>query len=97
MTTSEPPGIHIEIAVESIRSLPIKMYFSPTGTDIDRASLKAARPMADGSAFLYRFDGKLYLVTAGHNFSAKHAENDRYIGTYQTEPTHVRIGLRLLR
>jgi hypothetical protein len=90
----DAPRVRIQISLESVRSLPIKMYFFSGGPEVnDRETLKAGRPMGEGTAFLYKFDGKGYLVTAGHNFSGRHAENDRF-GRHATEPTHVRIGLR---
>lgn len=87
-------NVRIEISHESIRSLPIKTYYFPGGRKVeDVETLKTGRPMGDGTAFLYRFDGQTYLVTAGHVLSGRHAENDHF-GRHQTEPTHIRIGLR---
>lgn len=86
--------LNIQISQESVRSLPIKMYFFPGGREIkDSKTLKTGSPMGDGTAFLYRYDGKVYLVTAGHNFSGRHAEDDSF-GSHAVGPTHVRIGLR---
>ncbi len=90
----DAPRVDIKIWHEPVRSLPIKIYFFPGGREVkDPETLKTGRPMGDGTAFLYRFDGKVYLVTAGHNFSGRHAEHDGF-GLFAAEPTHVRIGLR---
>jgi len=58
------------------------------------ADIDGAAPMSDGSGFFYRLDGQTYLLTARHCFSAKHMETGEYLGSYSTEPTHVRVCLR---
>jgi hypothetical protein len=90
----ETVHVKIQISRESLCSLPIRMYWFPDGAKMaGLGDLQTGRPLGDGTAFLYRHDGKVYLVTAGHNFSGRHAENDR-LGSRGVTPTHVRIGLR---
>ncbi|WP_428339850.1 trypsin-like peptidase domain-containing protein [Mycobacterium sp.] len=90
----ETVHVTIQISRESLCSLPIRMYWFPDGANMaGLEGLPTGRPLGDGTAFLYRYDGNVYLVTAGHNFSGRHAENDQ-LGSRGVAPTHIRIGLR---
>ncbi len=47
--------------------------------------------MAHGSAFLYRLDGKDYVVTARHNLTNNDWPTNRWISKPETNPTHLRV------
>jgi hypothetical protein len=75
------------LPVESVRSVPLKMYFFAAGPRPGMADIDGAAPMSDGSGFFYRLDGQTYLFTARHCFSAKHMETGEYLGSYQSPRT----------
>ncbi len=88
--------MELKIPVEQFRSLAIKMYYFG-GRDLptDEDALNEITPAGTGSAFFYRFEGKLYIVTARHCFSARNWETGDYLpGSHSVEPTHLALLLR---
>jgi hypothetical protein len=89
-------AIELKLPIEQIRSVAIKMYYFG-GRDLpkDDKALDAIPPAGIGSAFFYRLDGKLYLLTARHCFSARNWETGDYLpGSHNVEPTHLEIWIR---
>jgi hypothetical protein len=82
---------NVQLHVESLRSLRIEMVFCPLGAATDGTIGHNCKGMADGSAFIYRLDGRDHLVTARHNLSGRHWLTNACLGEYQTEPTHLRV------
>jgi hypothetical protein len=81
----------VQLHVESFRSLRIEMVFCPLGPNTDSTAGQNCKGMADGSAFIYRLDGRDHLVTARHNVTGRHWLTNACLGEYQTEPTHLRV------
>jgi hypothetical protein len=81
---------------DSLCPVYIEMMYSPDGPDATAESRFIM--LAKGTGFFYRVDGQLFLVTARHNFSGKHWENNEFLRRwYPVAPTHVAIGLRSAR
>jgi hypothetical protein len=92
----QPQAVELTVPIEQVRSVLIKMYFftennMPKGSD----ELDAAPAAGTGTAFFYRLDGQLYLITARHCFSPRSWETGQWIrGSHHVEPTHLAIWIR---
>ena len=87
-------AVEIELPAESVRSVRIGMYFIPAVSEFTEEAFEQTEPMAVATAFYYKLDGKVFLVTARHNFTGRHHETGAYLGTYSTGPTHVHLAFR---
>jgi hypothetical protein len=86
-------NLRLPIPKDSLCPVYIEMMYSPDGPNATGES--RVFMLSKGSGFFYRVDGQLFLVTARHNFSGKHWENDEFLRRwYPVAPTHVAIGLR---
>lgn len=95
-TASTIEGEHdktgVQLDVESFRSVRIEMVFSPHGRDTQ--TLSQCKTMAHGTAFVYRLDGRDYLVTARHNLTGRHWQtNESISSSFNINPTHLRVTL----
>jgi hypothetical protein len=82
----------VQLQVESFRSVRIEMVHCEQGPDADTTTGRDCNGMADGSAFIYRLDGRDHLVTARHNLTGRHWQTNRFISDqYRTNPTHLRV------
>lgn len=82
------PAHNVQVPAESARAVRIELVWSPDGPEATAES--SYRGLAWGSAFMYRVEGKDYLVTARHNLTGRHWQTGGCIGEMPVEPTHVR-------
>jgi hypothetical protein len=76
----------------SASSVQLHLLWSPSGPSVvDVADIDSCRVVAFGSGFLYRLDGQDFLVTARHNFTARHWQTNACLGDMPVEPTHLRM------
>lgn len=92
--TGQPDSmLQLSLPFDSLCPVYIEMMYSPDGPDASSESRFIM--LARGTGFFYRVDGQIFLVTARHNFSGKHWENNEWLRNwYKVAPTHVAIGLR---
>lgn len=69
----------------------IELVYSHDGPDANVDS--EFKGQAWGSAFLYKIDGNLFIVTARHNVTGRHWQTGGWLGRFATAPTHMRFGL----
>jgi hypothetical protein len=85
--------VSAQLPVETLRQVYIELMFCPDGASATAKGRVIL--LAKASAFLYKVDGQMFLVTARHNFSGKHWETDEYLSqAYPAEPTHVAVAFR---
>jgi hypothetical protein len=84
-----PPPRQLFFPRESTSSVQVEMMFSPLGRDATSAD--DCRGLAYGSAFFYRLDSRLFLVTARHNLTGRHWQTNDWLGSRPVSPTHLRI------
>ena len=87
-------GINFLLPNESFRSVLLQLLWCAEGRSADTDALKAAKHIGNGSGFVYRVDGKHFLVTAGHVMSGRHWETNEFLLKHPVGPTHLRIGFR---
>jgi hypothetical protein len=69
------------------------MVYCPAGPNANSESGKDCRTLAHGSAFFFRLDDQMYLVTARHNVTGRHWQTNTWLGEYSMNPTHFKIAL----
>lgn len=79
------------IQPESIRSVYVEMLFCRDGPQTQ--SDDNCQRLAWGSAFLYRPDDTMFLVTARHNLTGLHWQTKESLGDYAVSPTHLRMAI----
>ena len=77
MSTSGPMTVTID--EYSLAALPIEMYFNTTFLSI-------------GTAFVWKSEGRLYLITNWHNVSGKDPNTGKHISKTATEPNNLKVG-----
>lgn len=85
----------IQVPAEQFRSTPIAMYYMAGRSNLTEADLDETTKVGIGSAFFYRLDDQLFIVTARHCFSARSWETGQFMpGSGSVEPTHVELSIR---
>lgn len=68
------------------------MVFCPAGPDADTQTGQDCNGMSDGSAFIYRLEGKDQLVTARHNVTGRHWQTNNFLSDrFTVNPSHLRV------
>lgn len=84
----------LNIPRDSLRTVFLEMIFSPSGPDA-QIDDKYAVVRGTGTGFLYRDQGKTFVITARHNLTGRNWETNEFINQdYPVEPTHIRFTLR---
>src|SRR6478736_9347696 len=84
----------LNIPRDSLRTVFLEMIFSPSGPDAP-VDDKYAVVRGTGTGFLYRDQGKTFIITARHNLTGRNWETNEFINQdYPVEPTHIRFTLR---
>lgn len=92
MTDEQP--VHLRIPREQMRSVRLGMYFVPDVAEFSRDAFESTPPMAYGTGFYYKVDGKMFLVTARHNCTGRDNDTNAFLGEYSTGPTHLHVVFR---
>ncbi|WCS20135.1 serine protease [Mycobacterium marinum] len=86
------PNAPVQLHIESFRSVRIEMVYCQEGPDTDCNTVQDCIEMAHGSAFIYRLEGKNYLVTARHNVTGRHWQTNELLSDkFTVNPTHLRV------
>jgi hypothetical protein len=68
----------INIDQYSLAALPIEMYFN-------------SKPLSTGTAFVWKSEGRLHLITNWHNVSGKDPNTGRHLSSTAAEPNNLKI------
>lgn len=93
MTDQERSSEYIDftIPLEYFYPVLINVFFHQGPPTRD---LLTREPWYFGTGFFYRIDGKNFLVTARHIFSARTWRENKFRTDHQVAPTHIRIDVR---